>query len=168
MNLDNADFKKRVEEAKAEEGKIDAFRLEVIKWHALIDKDLDSFISAALPNPSYVKLEDMNFYRKGNLALALSLKDDKDPMWAVFWAITHLRNKSAHVFEPRIVKEKMDYLRKTYIGILGSNQKADAEKKTDPDIVKEATWLVMGFLGQLTQDAKGRAAIIDEHWEGRS
>lgn len=168
MKTDNADFRKRVEEAREREKKIDEVRLAVIKWHLLVEQELNAFVGAALSNPDYIEIDRMNFHPKGKLALALSLKEDKDPLWAVFWAINQLRNKIAHKLDSKEVEERMQYLRKTYIGTLGSNQKADAEKTTDAEIVADASILVMGLLTQLTMDAKGRRGIIDEHWKSRS
>jgi hypothetical protein len=110
----------------------------------------------------------MNFHLKGNLGLALSPKEDKDPLWSVFWAINQLRNKIAHKLDSIEIDERMKYLRKTYIGILGSNQTADAEKRTDAETVDEASILVIGLIAQLAMDAKGRRAVIDQQWNSRS
>jgi hypothetical protein len=168
MKTDSGEFKKRVEEAKERSKKIDALRVEVIKCHLLVEEALDTFIGTSLYYPDYLRQERLNFHLKGNLALSLSLKEDKDPLWAVFWAINYLRNKIAHNLDSEEIEEKMKFLRKTYIDTAGSNQKADAEKLSDIELVKDACWLVAGLFGQLTMDAKGRRAVIDQHWKGRS
>jgi hypothetical protein len=169
MKTDNADFKKRMEEARERVKKLDELRVAVIKWHLLVEEALDTFLAASLYNPGYLSIDRMNFHLKGNLALALSLKGDKDALWAVFWALNQLRNKIAHkVDSTDEIDEKMKYLRKTYIGALLSNQTADAEKRTDAEIVEDASILIMGLIGQLALDARDRQGIIDQQWKSRS
>jgi len=155
MKIETAEFRKVIEEAKGREAKIDPVKLAALKWHLLLEKDLDTYLSKLIPNPSYVKIDDMPFRRKGEWALALSAGNDNDPVWGVFWAINQLRNKIAHEADPKATEEKMAYLRKVYVAALEPAQRADAEKKSDPEIVQESCWLVMGFLGQLGLQAGG-------------
>jgi hypothetical protein len=133
-----------------------------------VEEALSSFLGVSLFNPEHVDIDHMKFHAKGELALALSLKEDKDPIWAVFWALNQLRNKIAHNVESKVVEERMKFLRKTYIGTLSPNEAAEAEKTSDTQIVEDASVLAMGFLGQLSLDARGRRGIIDEHWKSRS
>jgi hypothetical protein len=168
MKTDSAEFKKRMDEAREGVKKLDELRVAVIKWHLLVEQALDSFLSTSLFNPEHMSIDRMNFHPKGNLALALSLKEDKDPIWAVFWAVNQLRNKIAHNVESKVVEEKMKFLRKTYIDTLSRDQAAEAEKKSDTQIVEDASVLAMGLLGQLSLDAGGRRGIIDQHWKSRS
>lgn len=153
MKTEAAEFKKVIEEAKAREAKIEPVKLAALKWHLLLEKDLDTYLQKIIPNPLYIKIDDMQFRRKGEWALALSAGNDKDLVWAVFWAFNQLRNKIAHEADPKATEEKMAYLRKVYIAALEPAQRADAEKKKDPEIVEEACWLVMGFFGQLGMQA---------------
>jgi hypothetical protein len=48
----------------------------------------------------------MKVHPKGKLAVALSLKEDKDRIWNVFWALNQLRNKIAHNVEPILPTDK--------------------------------------------------------------
>jgi hypothetical protein len=166
MKTDGAEFKKRVEEAKERLKKLDELRIEAIKGHVLIEEAMDAFLDASLFYPDYVRGERLNFHFKGNLAL--SLNEDKDSLWKVFWAMNELRNKIAHKIDSNEIEDKKTYLRKAFIDSLESNQKADVEKLSDPDMVKEASILVAGLFGQLALDARGRRGIIDEHWKARS
>jgi hypothetical protein len=93
MKTDSDEFWKRVEEAKEHEKKIDDLRVAVIKGHLLVEEAMDGLLEVALFSASYVWEERPTFHFKGKLAQALSLKEDKDPLWAVFWAINQLRNK---------------------------------------------------------------------------
>jgi hypothetical protein len=161
-------FAKVIEEARARRAKIDSLRNEVIAGHVLIEGAMDEFLEASLFYPDYIKEERLNFHFKVNLALALSLKEDKDKLWKVLWSMNQLRNKVAHQLDGKDIDEKMRYLRQAFIEALEPAQKADAEKYTDAELVREASILVAGLFGQLTMDAKGRRAIIDKNWKARS
>jgi hypothetical protein len=168
MHADNAEFRKRVEEAKARMAKLDELRVMVIKGHTIVEEAMNHFLDTALSHPRYLTEERPTFHFKGKLAQSLALKEDNDSLWAVFWAINYLRNKIAHQIDSKEIEEKTQYLRKTYIGQLGSRQKAHAEKMSDPEIVQEASYDVVGLFGQLTMDATGRNAIIEKSWQARS
>lgn len=77
MKIDSAEFRKVIEDAQAREAKIEPVRLAT----------LDTYLSEVIPNPKYIAIDDMQFRRKGDWALALSAGNDKDPVWGVFWAI---------------------------------------------------------------------------------
>lgn len=168
MKLDDAELQKRIKEARERKKKIDELRLAVLEGHLIMEEQLDNFLSAALFNPSHVNLDLMNFHTKGNLALALAPGEDKDPFWAIVWALNQLRNKVAHERDAKEVEEKMAYLRKTYIAALHPRQAQDAEKQGDKEIVVEASLLCAGLFATLAMDAKGRRAVIDQHWKSRS
>jgi hypothetical protein len=72
---------------------------------------LDEFLTVALFHPEHIRVDEMRFHAKGNLALALGYKEDKDPFWQIFWAINQLRNKIAHNVDSSEVDQKMKYLR---------------------------------------------------------
>jgi hypothetical protein len=120
-----------------------------------VEEAMDAFLDASLFYPDYVREERLNFHFKGNLALSLSMKEDKDPVWKVFWAINELRNKIAHKIDSKAIEDKRKYLRQAYVDVLGPNQKADAEKLSDTEMVEEASILVAGLFGQLALDARG-------------
>lgn len=122
MKTDSAEFKKRLDEAKQRSKKIDELRVEVIKGQLQIEEALDGFLAKALFNPDHVNIEGMNFHPKAKLALALSLNEDRDPLWAVLWAVNQLRNEIAHEIDSKEIDQKMKFLRKKYIDALGSNQ----------------------------------------------
>jgi hypothetical protein len=165
---DNPEFRKRVEEAKARMAKLDELRIMVIKGHTVVEEAMDRFLDTALSHPQYFMEERPTFHFKGKIAQSLAMKEDKDSLWAVFWALNQLRNKIAHQIDSPEITEKMQYLRKTYIAQLGSRQKENAEKMTDVEIVENAAFDVGGLFGALTLDAKGRQAIIEQHWNSRS
>jgi hypothetical protein len=168
MKTDSTDFRKRVEEAKERMKKLDELRVMVIKGHTIVEEALDLFLETALSNPNYLKEERPTFHFKGKLAQSLALKEDKDSLWAVFWAINYLRNKIAHQIDSKEIQDKIQYLRKTYIAQLGSRQKEDAEKASDIEIVESASFDVTGLLSQLSIDSRDRNAIIEQRWKSRS
>jgi hypothetical protein len=102
----NANFRKLVEESKERRRKIDELRVEAITGHVLMEEALDRFLEESLFHPDHLMAERLNFYLKGKLALSLSLNEDKDSVWKVFWAINELRNKIAHGNDPKVIEEK--------------------------------------------------------------
>ena len=168
MKTDSEEFKKLVEEARGRDKRLDELRIVVIKWHLLVEQALDIMLTSAVFNPEGLEIDGMKFHPKGQLAVALSLKEDKDPIWNVFWALNQLRNKIAHNVEQKIVDEKVNYLRKAYVASSDPSQRAEAEKLKDGELVKEASAWVIGFLSHLTMDAKDRRGILDKHWKSRS
>jgi hypothetical protein len=162
MKTDSIEFKKRLEEVRARAENLDQLRLAVIKWHLLVEGALDEFLTASVFHAEHLKVEQRNFHVKGELALSPSAKEDKDPWWAVFWALNQLRNKIAHRARDKEIDEKVQYLRKTFIDALESNQKADAERLANPELIEEAGILVMGFLAQLKMHSEARRAVSDK------
>src|SRR5580692_8743707 len=61
------------------------------------------------------------------------------------------------------IEEKVKLLRRAFIKVLSERQRADAEKFSDNQIVNEACYVCAGFLAMLTDDARGRRRVIDEH-----
>jgi hypothetical protein len=122
MAADNAEFRKRVDEAKARMEKLDELRVMVIKGHTIVEEAMGRFLDSALSHPSYLLEERPTFHFRGKLAESLALKEDKDSLWAVFWAINYLRNKIAHQIDSKEIDDNMKHLRKTYIAQLGSRQ----------------------------------------------
>jgi hypothetical protein len=168
MKLDDAELEKRIKEAGERRKKIDELRIAVLEGHLIMEEQLENFLSMALFNPSHVNLERLNFHMKGNLALALALGEDKDAFWSIVWALNQLRNKIAHERDAKEIEEKMAYLRKTYIAALHPRQGQDAEKQTNKEIVDAASALCAGLFAALAMGAKGRRAVIDQHWKARS
>ncbi len=168
MKIDDAELQKHIKEAGERRKKIDELRLAVLEGHLIMEEQLENFLSVALFNPSHVNLDRMNFHMKCNLALALSLGEDKDPFWAIVWSLNQLRNKIAHDRDEKEIEEKMAYLRKTYIAALSPQQAQDAAKQTNKQIVDDASALCAGLFATLAMDAKERRAVIDQHWKARS
>jgi hypothetical protein len=127
MKTDSEEFKKLIQEARERDKRLDNLRVVAIKWHLLVEESLDRLLAVAVFNPEGLGIDGMNFRRKGDLAVALSLKEDKNPIWNVFWAVNQLRNKIAHNVEQKVVDEKVKYLRATYIASLEPSQRAEAE-----------------------------------------
>ena len=167
MKGDDAELQKKLKEIAERSKKIDELRVAVIKGHLIVEETLDAFIEASLFNPEQLKTERLNFHTKGSLALSLSLQEDQDQHWSVFWAVNQLRNKIAHKLDSEEIEEKMKFLRNAYIRTLSSKQAEHAEKLSDKEIVDAACYLTAGFLATLAQDAKTRRRIIDEHWKPR-
>ena len=152
MKTEAAEFKKVVEEAKAREAKIEPVKLAALKWHLLLEKDLDTYLQKIIPNPLYIKIDDMQFRRKGEWALALRRVMTKNGVVGLL-GIEPATKQNRTEADPKATEEKMAYLRKVYIAALEPAKGRDAEKKKDPEIVEEACWLVMGFFGQLGMQA---------------
>jgi hypothetical protein len=167
MPIDSAELQKARDEAVKQVKKIDELRLSVLKGHFIMVEALDGFLTVALFNPTWLNLDRMNFHTKGNLALALSLGEDRDPWWDVVWALNQLRNKIAHSFDAKEIQEKMKFLRETFLKVLSERQRLDAEKFTDEQIVLESAYVCSGFLALLRTDAVTRRRAIDEYWQPR-
>jgi hypothetical protein len=160
MAIDNAEFRKKLAEAKNRNNRIDDLSVAVLKGHMLVEDAVEAFLQASLFNPSYMKVPDMMFRRKVEPALATSHKEDKDPLWSVVWALNQLRNQVAHEQDPKEVEAKMKYLREVFLKTLSPEQAREMEKRPDKEIVEEASYQCSGLFGMLMLDAKGRWAII--------
>lgn len=168
MKIDDPELQKKIKEAVERKKKIDELRLAVLEGHLLMEEALDEFVEASMFHPEHLNHVNPNFHTKGHLALALSLQQDKDPFWTVFWAINQLRNKIAHKLDSTDIQEKMKYLRQCYLSVLSPEQKAYAEQQLDKYIVEVSCQVCTGFLATLTEDAKARRKIIDQRWTPRA
>ena len=162
--LTEEEIKTLVAAAHERRKKIVDLRRAALEGHLLMEEALNALLEACLFNPE-LKLNRTNFHLKGELAVSLAAGRGTDEIWAVFWAINQLRNKMAHNLDSKEIDEKMAYLRKAYIAVLGPAAAAHAETQTDKQIVDDACSVCAGFLGQLTSEARIRRAIIDKYWE---
>jgi hypothetical protein len=168
MPADEAEFQKKITEARKRANRVDELRIAVLRGHMIVEEGVEEFLEVALFNPTYMKVQEMTFRRKVELVLSLSFGRDKDEFWPVVWALNQLRNKVAHEQDPKEVEEKMKYLRGVFLKALSPAQARDMEKRTDKEIVEEASYLCAGLFGMLGLDARERRSLVEEHWESRS
>ena len=166
MKLSESEIQERQAAAQQRAKKIDELRLSVLKGHLLMEEALDGFIQAAVCHPEQINHVNMNFHTKAHLAIALGCERDKDEMWSVVWAINQLRNKIAHKLDSDEIDAKVKFLRSTYVAALEPVPAEHAKTQAEKDMIDSACAVCVGFLGQLTSEAKTRRMLIDENWEG--
>jgi hypothetical protein len=164
--LGEEEIKKRVTAAQERRKKIIDLRLAVLEGHLLMEEALNGFLEASLFNPEQLNATRVNFHTKGNFAVSLAARRDKDEMWAVLWSINQLRNELAHNLDSKKIDERLSFLRKTYVDALEPKPAEYAKTQPDKDLVDSACGVCAGFLGQLASEAKARRTIIDQHWSG--
>jgi hypothetical protein len=81
--------------------------------------------------------------------------------------VNQLRNKIAHTLSTEEILEKMERLKKTYLGILTPKQVESMMDQPDDYIALAACSTCAGYIGNLTEDARARAEILKEHWKPR-
>jgi hypothetical protein len=147
---------------------MDKLQLTVSKAHLAIEQAMDEFITAAMPHPESVLTENrFSFSRKGHICEAFSLDKNNEDIWKVFWAVNQLRNKIAHTLSPEEILDKMERLKKTYLGILTPKQVETMKDKPNDYIALAACSTCAGYIGNLTEDARARAETLEEHWKPR-
>ena len=147
VKLGEEEIKKRVAAAQERRKKIVDLRLAVLGGHLLMEEALNGFLEASLFNPEQLNATRVNFHTKGNFAISLAAKREKDEMWAVLWAVNQLRNELAHNLDFKKIDERMSFLRKTYIDALQPKPAEHAKTLSDKDLVDAACGVCAGFLG---------------------
>jgi hypothetical protein len=166
MKVGEEELKARISAARERRKKIKDLTLAVIEGHLLIEEALDECIRTAVYHPEPLKSVRLMFYNKGMICASLCYKRERDEMWPVIWAVNQLRNTIAHNLDSEEIDEKVKYLRKCYIEALEPKPAAYAETQGDQQIVEDACGICVGFLAQLTSEAKLRRGLVDQHWKG--
>jgi hypothetical protein len=79
--------------------------------------------------------EELTFFKKIEACEGLKPQEVEAPVWKVFYAANELRNKMAHTYDEKKVKEKLDALRTKYVDALNTPaQKEAAKKLTDSQL----------------------------------
>lgn len=168
MRTDDARLEKSRKEVTERVVKMNALTLAVLRSHLLVEQTMDEFLSASLFHPAHVRQSRFTFLHKAQICRAMSLNQNDDPLWEIFWNANELRNTIAHSLSADEIKKKMDRLRKTYMDVLTPEQAKGLENQTDDFIAQSALVLCAGFLATLQDDAKSRRKVIDEHWKPRA
>ena len=142
--------------------KIKDLKLAALEGHLLIEEALDEFIRSAVFYPEQLKTVRLSFYNKGMVGASLAYQRDKDEMWAVLWAINQLRNTIAHDLDSKEIEDRVKFLRKCYVEALEPQPAAHAKAQPDQEIVEAACGICVGFLAQLTSEAKYRRIVVDQ------
>jgi hypothetical protein len=110
---------------------MDELLITIVKNHIGLEQFMSEFLVASGKDH-----EDLTFRKKVEACEGLKPQGVEAAVWKVFYAANKFRNKMAHMYDEKKVKEKLDALCAKYIDALNTPAQKEAVKKlTDEQLV---------------------------------